>query len=214
MSVGMVPLPVPPVKAPSANSCHPSPKPFTCHSFAGSFKSSAPSKATATPTASILYRTKFFALNLFADTHPLNPYASILYKNGGREGGVSPPNISLFSNLPNMRKDSCSQNLAAQKSGFVILNLKGDLSTRDETSHLHRSIPEHRAARVGLHQRPAARQIRLVLHRPLTVRGRVAHRQSRPCHHSGYRIPAHPRLGDLAGHGHRLKKSSPQLAHH
>jgi hypothetical protein len=65
-------------------------------------------------------------------------------------------NFSIYSNLP---KDSSQQKIAARKIGFVILELKGEPSNCDETSHLHRSILEHRAARLGLHQRPAARQI-------------------------------------------------------
>src|SRR5713101_7284884 len=93
-------------------------------------------------------------------------------------GGSLLPAISYSSNFPNSPEDSSCQNLAAQKSGFVILNLKGDLSTRDETSHLHRSIPEHRAARVGLHQRPLARQIRFVVYRALPMRRTVANRKS------------------------------------
>ena len=80
----------------------------------------------------------------------LNPYVSHLYKNG--EGkGESLTNSSFPSHSPNSPEDSSGQKLAAQKSGFVILKLEGDFSTRDETSHLHRSVLEHRAARLGLH---------------------------------------------------------------
>src|SRR6266478_6100737 len=45
MSVGMVPLPAPPVRAPSANSCPSTTKPFACHTSEKSLKSSTSSDA-------------------------------------------------------------------------------------------------------------------------------------------------------------------------
>src|SRR5258708_4681183 len=211
MSVGMVPLPAFPVKAPSPTCCLPVSKPFPCHTFTRS-KSSTLSSATAPPFDSIFGVAKPFALNLFADPYPLNPYGSTFYEKGGWEGGAISPGISLFptgtpisrlalwlapsvtsfsSNFPNSAEDSYCQKLAAPKSGFVILKPEGGLSNRDETLHFHRSIREHCAARLGLHQRPAARQIRFVVHRALAVRRRVAHRQGRRRHHPRHRISAH-----------------------
>jgi len=71
-----------------------------------------------------------------------------------RGRGQQITDISFSSHLPNSVEDSSYQKLAAQKSGFVILKLKGDLSTRDQTSHLHRSISEYRAARLGFTNGP------------------------------------------------------------
>jgi hypothetical protein len=65
---------------------------------------------------SILDRANSFALNSFADPHPLNPYGSILCKNGGREGGSLLPGISFSSNLPNLPNDSSSQKVAASEN--------------------------------------------------------------------------------------------------
>src|SRR5882762_2303540 len=85
MSVGMVPLPVLPVKAPSPNCCPSPSKPFACHSYGKSIESSTSSKTTAIHFDSLLGCANSFALNSFADPHPLNPVVSILYKIiGGR----------------------------------------------------------------------------------------------------------------------------------
>src|ERR1700731_2707245 len=54
---------------------------------------------------------------------------------------------------------SSSQNLAAKKIAFAILNLTCENSARDETSHLYRSVPEHRPPHLGLRQRPASGKI-------------------------------------------------------
>ncbi len=83
MSVRMAPLPVPPVKAPSPNSCPPASKPFPCHTFTRSSKSSTLSSATATPFDAIFGVAKPFALISFADPHPLNSVVSYRYKKGG-----------------------------------------------------------------------------------------------------------------------------------
>src|SRR5258708_5593903 len=153
MSVGMILLPAPPVKAPSPNSCPAPSKPLACHTSGKSLKFSTSSDTAITHRAIVLCYSNSFTLNSFADPHPLNPDGSIFYKI--REGGSRMPHISSSSNFPNSPEDSSCQKLAVQKSGFVILKLIGDLSNRDQTSHLDRSIPQHRSARLGLHQRPA-----------------------------------------------------------
>ncbi len=79
----MVSLPVPPVKAPSPNSCSPASKPFPCHTFTRSSKSSTLSSATATPFDSIFGVAKPFALISFADPRPLNSVVSYRYKKSG-----------------------------------------------------------------------------------------------------------------------------------
>ena len=65
-----------------------------------------------------------------------------------------------------------------QKLPLLYWNFTGDLSTRDETSHIDRAVPEHRAARLGLHERAALRQIRFVVHRAVAMRGSAAHRRA------------------------------------
>src|SRR6266853_1177033 len=86
MSVGMAPMPVPPVKAPFPNSCPPASKPFPCHTFTRSSKSSTLSSATATAFDSTLGVANPFALMSFADPHPLNLYGSSFYKKVGGRG--------------------------------------------------------------------------------------------------------------------------------
>src|SRR6267378_3438218 len=197
MSVGMVPLPAPPVTAPSANSCPSTTKPFACHTSEKSLKSSTSSDAA-----------------FFCRHPPSKPLCVTSLQEWGGGGGDSLTNFSFPSNSPNSPEDSSRQKLAAQKSGFVILRLKGGLSTRDETSHLHRSVPEYRAARLGLHQRPLARQIRFVVYRALAVCRTVANRKSGRRDYPRHRIPAHGRFGDSAGHGHCLEETGAQPADH
>src|SRR5207302_3745504 len=90
-----------------------------------------------------------------------------------RGWGARPPllGFSIDSNIPKLLDNSSRKKLAAWKNHFVILDLEREPSNRDQTSHLHRAISQHRAARLGFHQRPAARQIRFVFHRSLAVRG-------------------------------------------
>ena len=70
MSVGMVPLPAPPVKAPSPSYCLSPTKPFTCHTSAKSLNFST--VAGAATTHRVIYPgcANSFALNSFADPHP------------------------------------------------------------------------------------------------------------------------------------------------
>src|SRR5438270_11366527 len=93
MSVGMVPLPVPPVKAPNPNSFPASPKPFVCHTSGKSLRSSAPSNATATHLISIHDCANSFAVISFADPRPLTSVESCRCENGG--GGVSSDETSI-----------------------------------------------------------------------------------------------------------------------
>lgn len=67
MSGGMVPLPVPPVRAPSSNSCPPPPKPFTCHTFARSSEPSTLLNASETQLDPTCGFTKPFYFISFAD---------------------------------------------------------------------------------------------------------------------------------------------------
>src|SRR6202030_1150880 len=100
------------------------------------------------PTASLGALTP--VLSIFLPTPPSKPLrVNLLQTIGGK--GQQITDISFSSDLPSSAEDSSYQKLAAQKSVFVILKLKGDLPTRDQTSHLHRSIPEHRAAHMGFH---------------------------------------------------------------
>src|SRR5882724_3975563 len=231
MSVGMVPLPVTPVKAPSPNSCPSPPKPFACHTSAKSLKLSTPLGAATTHREVVPGCANSFTHISFADPHPLNSVVSYRCKNRGGRGSKLPElsfssngnadlpigalaskssDIPFCSNLPNSPEDSYSQKLAAQNSGFVILKPKGGLSTCDETSHLYRSVPEHCATHLGLHQRHAPRQIRFVLHGPLAVRRTIAHRPGRHRHHPRHRIRAHPRSRNSAGPFHCFQKDSAQ----
>src|SRR5882724_7890790 len=231
MSVGMVPLPVTPVKAPSPNSCPSPPKPFACHTSAKSLKLSTPPGAATTHREVVPGCANSFTHISFADPHPLNSVVSYRCKNRGGRGSKLPElsfssngsadlpigalaskssDIPFCSNLPNSPEDSYSQKLAAQNSGFVILKPKGGLSTCDETSHLYRSVPEHCATHLGLHQRHAPRQIRFVLHGPLAVRRTIAHRPGRHRHHSCHRICAHPRSRNSAGAFHRIQENGAQ----
>jgi chorismate dehydratase len=68
-----------------------------------------------------------FALNLFADPHPLNPALSIFYKKGG--GRVLLFQISTSSNSPNSPEDSYRQKLAAPEDCLVILEAKREPRT-------------------------------------------------------------------------------------
>src|SRR5260370_41769298 len=61
-----------------------SPIPVACRSSGKLPRTSRPSGVTSTYPDSTCRSAKSFALNLFADPHPLNPYGSIFYKNGGR----------------------------------------------------------------------------------------------------------------------------------
>src|SRR6267142_1652075 len=96
----------------------------------------------------------------------------------GCNGCILPRLLALhtFSTFRNRRTIPRHRRLPPTKTAFVILELTGDLSTREQTSHLHRSIPKHCPARLGLHEWPAAREIRFVVHRPVPVLGRFAHR--------------------------------------
>src|SRR5260370_21000573 len=57
-----------------------------------------------------------------------------------------------------------ARSLPPRQTRFVLLELKFEPANRDETSHLDCPIPEHRAARLALHQRPAAPQPGFVTH--------------------------------------------------
>src|SRR6476660_4308762 len=64
----------------------------------------------------------------------------------------------------------------------AILGALSENLNRDKTSHFDCQIPEHRTARLGVHKRPAARKIRIVVHRARPVRRRSA-RRPRRCGH-------------------------------
>jgi hypothetical protein len=83
MSGGMVPLPVPPVKAPFPNCCVSPSKPFACHTSWKSPKSSTSPDATATCFDSVLGCANSFTLISFAAHHFLNSVASYRCKNSG-----------------------------------------------------------------------------------------------------------------------------------
>ena len=86
MSVGIVPLPVAPVKAPFPSCPTSSPKLFTCRTSGKSLKSLPP---TTVPTARLVSRYRnanSFTFMSFADPHPLNSVVSYRYKNS-RGGG-------------------------------------------------------------------------------------------------------------------------------
>src|SRR6266576_157201 len=95
-------------------------------------------------------RSNCFPLNTVC--RPPNPYGSIFYKNTRMRGVANRP---IFHPLPTFRirrTIPSARRLPLGKTCFVILELKRELSNRDQTSRLHRSILEHRAARLGLHQ--------------------------------------------------------------
>jgi len=81
MSVGMVPLPVLPVKAPSPNCCPSPSKPFACHSYGKSIESSTSSDAATTRLDIVLGRANPFALISFTDPQRLNSVVSYRYKD-------------------------------------------------------------------------------------------------------------------------------------
>jgi hypothetical protein len=83
MSGGMVPLPVPPVKAPFPNCCVSPSKPFACHTSEKSLRSSTLSNATETHFDSTYCFAKSFALISFTDPHFLNSVVSYRCKNSG-----------------------------------------------------------------------------------------------------------------------------------
>src|SRR2546430_17607164 len=71
----------------------------------------------------------------------------------GGWGGTRPP-LPGFRSIPTFQ--SCwtiprERRLPLGKPLFVILDLKREPSNRDQTSHLHRAISQHRAARLGFH---------------------------------------------------------------
>src|SRR5260370_36209604 len=80
---GMVPLPVPPVKAPSPNCCPSPSKPFACYTSGKSLESSTLSNATETQFDSAYCFAKSFALISFTDPHFLNSVVSYRCKNNG-----------------------------------------------------------------------------------------------------------------------------------
>src|SRR5207244_12814216 len=89
-------------------------------------------------------------------------------------GGWGAPAFFVFQSIPTFRNRWTiprERSLPPGKTRFVILDLEREPSNRDQTSHLHRSIPQYRAARLGFHQRPAARQIRFVFLRSFAVHG-------------------------------------------
>ncbi len=91
MSGGMVPLPDPPVKAPSPNCCPSPSKPFACHTSGKSLESSPSSDAIATDFDSVPGCSNSFIVISFADPHPLNSVVSYRYKNsGGRASSDAP----------------------------------------------------------------------------------------------------------------------------
>src|SRR5271169_1496273 len=99
MSVGLVPLPVPPVKAPSPNFCPAPSKPFACHTSEKSLKLSTPSQAATTNRKIVPGRSNSFTHISFADPHPLNSVVSYRYKNRG--GGANCPTLhSLPAGTP------------------------------------------------------------------------------------------------------------------
>src|SRR5260370_34908534 len=98
MPGGMVPVPVPPVRAPSLNSCTSPSKPFACHTSEESLKSSTSPDATATHLDSILSCANSFTLISFADPHPLNSVLSYRYENIGGASS-NPSTIHLDSIL-------------------------------------------------------------------------------------------------------------------
>jgi hypothetical protein len=93
MLVGLVSLPVPPVKAPSPNSSSLLPKPFTCYTSGKSHESSRSLKATSDHLDSTLGYANSFTFISFADPHPLNSVLSYHYKNIG--GRVSPISVEI-----------------------------------------------------------------------------------------------------------------------
>src|SRR5580704_6532514 len=92
--------------------------------------------------------------------------------------------------------------LALSKMRSAILKLPRKNRKLGKTPHLDRSISEHGAIGMGLHERSLTRQVRPFFHRAVAVRRSAAQRIGGYCDHSGHRVSAHQRSGDLAGHGH------------
>src|ERR1700751_1781813 len=67
---------------------------------------------------------------------------------------------SCFSNFSARTKASVSQSFLANKIGSVILARSQGNWHREQTAYLHRAIPEHRAARLGLHHWAAPGEVR------------------------------------------------------
>src|SRR5213082_3476079 len=89
-------------------------------------------------------------------------------------GGAQTGFESRLSNFSAPAKASISQSFLTKKIGSVILSPSEGNSHREQTAHLHRAIPEHRAARLGLHQRAAPGEVRPVFHRARAMRRRFA----------------------------------------
>src|SRR6266849_1612525 len=121
MLVGMVPLPVPPVKAPSSNLCSSHLKLFASRTFEKSLKSSAPAKANSTHFDPLRF-TNSFTLILFADPHPLNSVVSYRYKNsGGRRDSTD--RTATHSDFIYRPANSCALNLFADPLKPLRVNL-------------------------------------------------------------------------------------------
>src|SRR5882762_9112921 len=110
MSVGMVPLPVLPVKAPSPNCCPSPSKPFACHSYGKSLESSASSKTTAIHFDSLLGCANSFALN------PLQ-------NHGGEGGSLAFPIFQALSTFRIRRTIPRNRSLPPEKPALLYWNL-------------------------------------------------------------------------------------------
>ena len=103
MSVGMVPLPVAPVKAPFPSCSTSSPKLFTCRTSGKSLKSLPPTTLPAARLVSRYRNANSFTFISFADPHPLSSVVSYRYKNSGGGGPLDAAanRRSFFARCPN-----------------------------------------------------------------------------------------------------------------
>src|SRR5919108_5986017 len=128
------------------------------------------------------------------------------------ESQITTDHQSLPSNFSAPAKAFIFPSFLAGKIPSVILGSVWENSHREQTAHLRRAIPEHRATRLGLYQRAAPGEVRPLFHGSFPVRGGSPGQSGGRGHHPGHRISAHSWPGDLAGHGHRLEESRAQPA--
>ncbi len=119
-----------------------------------------------------------------------------------------------WASYPSTTMLGSRSSLILQNAACAIFELSPCVSDYGKTAHLHRRIPEHRAAGLGLYGRAARGQVRSFVCRAVAVRRRPARGPRRRGHHSFDRVSAHGKRGGAAGNGGRGQERSAQPAGH
>src|SRR5580700_2305720 len=82
----------------------------------------------------------------------------------GNRAGKDTRNVSAFSAPPNGRNVLQQKTLGAEENPLCYTWLKSRDSRLAKTSHIHRAVLEHRAARLGVYERAACREVRFVIY--------------------------------------------------